>query len=341
MKLKLALVATLATLAGTAIAGPLVKQNVAHDAKWLLHIDLDQLRASKLGQYLLNEIVVKKVEAAKAEGNPFVTNMDVLKIVGQLHSLTAYGMSFEGGEKLDGVLLLQVEPETRKILEGLAGGLLLKGDGTLTKTNEGGHVLYSLKDQLFASPREDGLVLFSKSKQSLEEALAVVSGKAKNLAHSKAFSDFPPVADSFMFLVVAEGFQDHLPIPPQAQVLRQADGVRVVLGERASNLFLNIALKAKDSEVLKPIQQVVEGMVALGTLSQSENHELQQLLQSIKIVATEKVLSVSAAYPVEAFISRAGQMLAEQQKHHHHHKTEAKKAEPKAEEPEASANDAK
>jgi hypothetical protein len=335
MKMKFALCTLAATLAGTALAGPLVKENVDQNAKWLLHIDLDRFRTSKLGQFLINEVLVKKADAAKAQENNVLTNLDVVKIIGQLHSLTAYGTGFETGPKFDGVLLLQAEPETRKILEGLAAGLLLKDDGTLKKTEDQGQVLYSLKDQLFASPRDNGGILFSKSEATIKQAAAVIAGKSKNLARSKAFSDFPPVPDSFIFLAVAEGFQDHLPIPPQAKVLRQADGARVVLGEHTGNVFVNIALKAKDAEVLKQIQQVVEGIVALGSLSTAENKELQQLVQSIKVVSGEKVLSVAAAYPVDSLITRAGQMLAEEEKPHH------KREAAPAEKPETSAGDSK
>lgn len=338
MKMKLALAGLLATFAGSVLAEPLVKEHVDQNAKWLLHIDFDQFRASRFGQFLINDVIVKQVEAAKAQGNSFLSNMDVVKIISQVHSLTAYGTSFETGENLDGVLLLQVEPETRKILEGAAAGLLLQDDGTLTKTNEEGLVLYSLHDQFFASPQNNGTILFSKSKANIKKAAGLLVGKGKNLAHSKTFTDFPPIKDSFILLAVAEGFQDNLPIPPQAKVLKQADGARIVLGERNSNVFLNLALKAKDSEVVTQIQQVVEGIVALGTLSQSENKELQQLVQSVKVVATDKVLSVNAAYPVDSLITRANEMMAEQQRKPHHKEKHATEEKP---EEESGASDSK
>lgn len=328
MKMKLALSALLATsLSMACFAGPLVKANVDQNAKWLLHIDFDQFRTSKLGQFLINDVIVKQVNAAKAQDDSgFLTNMDVVKIIGQLHSLTAYGTSFETEDKFSGVLLLQVEPETRKILEGAAAGLLLNGDGTLTKTNEEGYTYYSLKDQVFASPLENGTILFSPSKDRIKHAASVIAGKSKNLTHSKSFSDFPAVSDNFIFLAVAEGFQDNLPIPPEAKVLKQADGARIVLGEKKGDVFLNIALKAKDSEVVTQIRQVVEGIIALGSLSQSENKELQDLIQSIKVTATEKVLSVNAAYPVDSLIARAGPMLedAENKPRHKDHKKHEK-----------------
>ena len=237
MKMKLALSALLATLAGAAVAGPLVKDNVDQNAKWLLHIDLDQVHGSKLGQFLIQEVVVKKAEAAKADGNNLLSNIDVVKIIGQLHSLTAYGTGFETGPNFSGVLLLRAEPETRKILEGLAAGLLLKDDGAFTKTNEEGNVFYSLKDEAFASPQDNGLILFSKSKPMIKQAAAVLVGKSKNLRRSKAFADFPPVPDGFIFLAVAEGFQDNLPIPAEAKVLKKADGAQVVCSQGSMEAY--------------------------------------------------------------------------------------------------------
>jgi len=342
MNIKLALSALLATSLSTAsFAGPLAKANVDQNAKWLLHMDFDQLRNSKLGQFLINDVIVKQLNAVKAEDDSgFLTNMDIVKIIGQLHSLTAYGTSFETGDKFDGVLLLQVEPETRKILEGAAAGLLLNGDGTLTKTNEEGHLYYALADKFFASPQDNGAILFSPSKDTIKHASAVIAGKGKNLSHSKSFSDFPAVNENFIFLAVAEGFQDNLQIPPEAKVLKQADGARIVLGEQKGSVFLNIALKAKDSEIVTQIRQVVEGIIALGSLSQSENKELQDLIQSIKVTATEKVLSVNAAYPVDSLITRASSMLEEEQskprhKNHKKHETGEKSKSAKAEKSEA------
>src|SRR5258708_5032724 len=103
MKMKFAPAALLATLiAGTVMAGPLAKENVDQNAKWLVHIDLDQLRAGKLGQFLIQELIVKQAEMASQKANNILTNVDVAKVLGQLHSLTAYGTDFHSGPDFDG-----------------------------------------------------------------------------------------------------------------------------------------------------------------------------------------------------------------------------------------------
>ncbi len=340
-KLNLALTALVALSATGAWAEPLVKKNVDENAKWLLHFDFDQFRDSKLGQFIIKDIILPN---AKAQANNLLTNLDVPKILGQLHSVTAWGTALQGGANFDGVLLLKVEPETRKILEGLAAGLLLQGpEGFLTKTNEDGIVIYSLHEMVCASPQQNELILFSRSKAQLKRAAAVLAGKGRSLAKSKAFSDFPAVNHSFFFLAVAEGFQENLPIPPQARVLRQADGARVVLGEKTDSLFLNVALKAKDSEVLKQIQQVVEGMLALASLTQSENKdfkELQQVLQSTKVEATDTVISVTTTVPVEMAINQAGRVMTHQRSHPHQKEKAGAAEKPEPKKPEASASNA-
>jgi len=73
MKMKLALVALLAAFAGSVVAEPLVKEHVDQNAKWLLHIDFDQFRASRFGQFLINDVIVKQVEDrrnGRARGGP-------------------------------------------------------------------------------------------------------------------------------------------------------------------------------------------------------------------------------------------------------------------------------
>jgi hypothetical protein len=196
-----------------------------------------------------------------------------------------------------------------------------------------------MSDKAFASLQDKGLIVFSPSKASIQQATELLAGRGKNMVQSKAFSVFPPISDSFILLAVAEGFQDNLPIPPEAKVLKQADGARVVLGEKTGKVFVNVGLKAKDPQVSTQIRQVFEGLVALGSLSQSGNEELQQLIQSIKVVSDEKTVSVTAAYPADSLIAQASRMLAEDEKPRH--KPGHKHKEAKDEESEASAGDSK
>ena len=270
------------------------------DAKWLVHLDVDSLRESKVGNVLIKDVLAKPLEKLKSE-----MKVDGQLILKKLHSLTAFGNDFKAGPEANGVLVLSGEDETQKIVEGfLAAQILQSENGPVKKLQQDPFVLYSLHDQIFVSLLAPGQVVLGKSRTEVEKARAMLAAKTKPATLSKAFSGYANVTNTFFFLAVAEGFNEKAALPPQADILKKATGARIVLGEKADLLFANLALKAKDSEVIQQIQQVLEGMKALVSLGQSENKELLELVQSTKVSATEKLVSVNIEYPLSKIIDK-------------------------------------
>lgn len=300
MKLFRPILPLLLALATTAPALPLQTGLVPENAKWLVHLDLDNFRDSKLGNLVLKEMLAAHLAQLKA-----AANVDVELILQKLHSLTAYGTDFQAGPQANGVLLLSGEEETRQILEGfLSAQILQNPDGPIKKQQQDPFVLYSLHNEIFVAPNLAGQVVVSKSRAQVEEAKKLLAAKDK--PHSnQAFSGYASVPNSFFFLAVAEGFNENAALPPQAKILKQAEGARIVLGEKADLIFLNLALKAKDPEVLQQIRQVLEGMKALVALGQSENKDLLDLVQSTQVASTEKMVTVNLEYP---FAKAAGKL---------------------------------
>ena len=291
--------AVLLTVTFTGRALPLQKGLVPNDAKWLLHVDLDNLRDSKLGTVIFNEVLAGKLAELKEQ-----FKVDGQLILQKMHSVTAFGTDFQTGAKANGVLLFSAEEETQKIVEGLLAAQMLQGpEGVLKKLQQEPFALYSVTDQIFIAPRLGGYVVVSKSREQIEAVRGSLTGKAKPGA-GDPFAGYAVVPNSFFFLAVAEGFNESAVIPPQAKILKMADGARVVLGEKADLLCLNLALKAKDAEIIQQIGQVLEGMKALVALGQSENKELLDIVQSTKVSNTEKVVTVNIEYPIAKVIGK-------------------------------------
>lgn len=297
--LVLALAITTATF-----GGPLQKEQVGSDAKWLLHLDLDKFRSSQVGTYFTRQVLEQKLSQPKADlKREFNFDLDVSKI----SSITAYGTDYGSKPDANGVLVIKTTLDVGKALDAAiekfspnAGD----GQGGIKKTQQGSTVRYSVNDDVFVTIHPGNLVVVAKSPAPNQKASEVLSGKSANLASGKAFSGFPDVQKAFFFLGIAEAFNSDVPIPPQANVLKMADGGRLVLGENADRLFLNVALKAKNSEVVTQIQQVIQGLVALASLSKAENKDLMQLAQSAKVSADENIVSLSLEFPVERAIEK-------------------------------------
>ncbi|MBP8257861.1 MAG: hypothetical protein KAX37_11090, partial [Opitutaceae bacterium] len=117
------LISALAT--GTLLtAAPFDPARVAENTKWLAHVDLDGLKASKIGGFVIERI---KSEIAKKEGSKLSIDFD--GILQQIHSLTAYGSSFEDNPENHSVLLVQAGPKAQAIVEGFLAGQELSNDG--------------------------------------------------------------------------------------------------------------------------------------------------------------------------------------------------------------------
>jgi len=304
MKYLACAITALWTFASTTFALPLQKGFVPADAKWLVHLDLDSFRDSKMGETVLKEKLAAPLAHLKE-----VAKVDVEVILQKLHSITAYGMDFETGRKANGVLLLSGSEETRQILEAfLAGQILQNGDGPIKQLQKEPFKLYSVNNEVFISCGGNGQVLVSKSREQLEEARKTLAGNGRTARSNDPFSGYASVPNTFFLLAVAEGFNENPAIPPQAKILKMAEGARIVLGEKAENLFLNLALKAKDSEVIQQIRAVLDGMKALVALGQSENKDLLELIQGTQVASTEKIVTVNIEYPFAKAIGKLDEM---------------------------------
>jgi hypothetical protein len=303
MKHRLFLLAICAICAiPTTFAATLPKHQVASDAKWLLHLDLQNLWRTQVGEFLTKNLLEKASGEVKDK-----IGIDVSALVQKISHITAYGTEFAENPERNSVLMVQIDAEARKILEGfLAAQLLADSGGKVTKEQQGASALYSLHNELFLSLEPNHVAILGKSAQQIDKAKSVLAGKSPSLKGSDAFSDFPPAPDAFFFLAVAEGFNADAAVPPQAQVLKMADGGQLVLGEQSEKLFLSLALKSKTAEVTEQIQQVFEGIRAMVMLGQTDNKDLQELVRSIKVVAKNRIVTVNAEFPVAPLLKKVG-----------------------------------
>ena len=293
-------------------AGSLSQKEVAADAKWLVHLDLENLRHSKLGSFLTKEFLEKhldqKLGELKAQLNASL-DLDLKKIA----SITAYGTDYQKKPEANGVLLIQTGQNVEKIVDSLLGALFAaipdEAARPVKKLQQEPFVGYAVgNDDLFASIHNQTVLLLGKSRAQIEKARNVLLGKAPNLVGNNAFSGYPKLENSFFFLGIAEAFNDTANIPPQAKVLQMADGGRLVLGEKKDHLFLNLALRTKTQEISNQIHSVVAGLIAFAALSQTDNQELQQLAQSIKVTNQNNLVTVNLEYPVAAALEKLTQM---------------------------------
>lgn len=291
-------------------AAPLQRSQISADAKWLVHLDVESLRGSTFGSTLIKFAMAEMGDDVKGQ-----LPIDVQAVLQQTGSVTVYGKDFQPGKHgtdMKGVLIWQGS----KDIESIVSGLLIQqaeaakaGQGKVKALTEGPNPTYEVMPNLFVSVRPGQAIVVSPKAEEIDEACRVLEGKGSSLGEQSAFSDYPTLPGGFFFVAVAEGFARDLGLPPQAQVLKLAEGGRIGLGESADKLQLSVSLKAQTTENAVQIQQVVQGLVALASLADVDEPELvkaKEWLRGAKVNAADKVVSLDIAVPVEATLKEIG-----------------------------------
>lgn len=285
-----------------ALAGPLVREHVPAEAKWVLHLDLDSFRASQVGDCLTKNKIDKDMVKIRAD---LKTYLDFDFDWTQIGSLTAYGTDFEPRGKARGVLLMETSMDLQRGLETAILKQAQAGvEGNVRRIQNTAAAVYQVREEFFVALPPGKPVVLAKTEDLLNRGLAVLAGQAANLAPTQTFLDFPPVPQGFLFLALATGLADQATFPPQARVLKMSDGGQIVIGETGNQMFLTATLRAKTAEVSAQMQQVIQGLLALGALGQPENQDWQRLIQATSVSAQDRMVTVAIQLPLVTVLER-------------------------------------
>ncbi|RKX35070.1 MAG: hypothetical protein DRP71_04870 [Verrucomicrobia bacterium] len=272
-------------------------ESVSAEAKWLLHLNLDAFRETSIGSHVFDSVI-----KPRADETPMGFRIKTEDIYEGIHAITAYGNTYQVDTDAIGVLLVRTEPNLKSIFEAAliqqeaAGGEA--PDIRTIRTDP--YTVYTLGNELFAAILPQDFVVISKSLDQLVIAVDVIEDRAPGLDESDSdFSGMARADGSFFFLATAEGFNQSNAIPPQARVLKMAEAARLVLGERSDDLFLNLALMAQNEKMRDQLAKIIQGLLALVSLTQIDNQDLAELALNTEVESRGREVSVAITYPVE------------------------------------------
>jgi hypothetical protein len=295
MKAQLLTLAVAGFTSLTSFAGPVPSSQVDSTAQWLLHLDLDAFRASQIG----GKIVADRIEAPMAKAAAQIkAELGVDFDWKRIHGATVYGTTFAKPGQAKGVLVLDTDLDLKAGLDAAIAKQPEGNSGRLRLIETGPNPVYWVKDEAYIAVVAGGPVIAGKFEDEVRRARDVVLGSVPNLAAANPFAGYPEAASGTVVYGAAQGLTDNVPVPPQAQILKKADGMRLAISEAGGNVAVNLAMKTKTAEVAQQVQQVVQGMMALAVLGQNNNPDLQELIQGLKVSGSERLVTVELNYPV-------------------------------------------
>lgn len=294
--------------AGAASAAPLAGQRVASEAKWIAHADLQQLKQTEIGTYLLRRMSQPEVDA-KLAAFKVIFNFDPRT---DLDDVTAYG---EGRGENDAAVLLRGRFDGERLLT------LLRANDTYAGTTYNDHSVHSWIDdkeqarakaagdtpkRQYGALYSDGTLVMSDRRENVLAALDVLDGLRPNAKASGRFAGLRPerldaLNDAPFFLAVADtaGIAD---LDPNAAILKQTRSAAFSLGEVGANVIASLDLSARDAETASSIRMLAQGMIGLMALQTEENPQLAALAKTAQVELEGDLVSVRIAYPVQEMI---------------------------------------
>jgi hypothetical protein len=298
MKTKLIALVVLCGLSTGAFGGPLQQKDVAAEAKWVVHLDVDRFKQTGFGKLLGQQL---DTQLAKPVAN-LKRDLDFDFDWRRIRSITAYGTDLKKRPEANAVLIIKSDLDVQTALDTAADRLAAVGaeeSKSLRRIGGTNGDLYALGKQGYAALLPANTLIVARTRERAEEAARVMRGKSDSIGSTGKLAGSPADAGQFLLLGITEPIADEFNLPKQAAALQQISGALLSLGEQGEKLAATLTLGANSEETATQLQQVAQGLVALAGLSQPDNKELQQLAQSAKVSASDQMVTVAVQYPAE------------------------------------------
>ena len=282
----------------TVQASPLQAERVGAGARWVAHVDVDKLKTTQCGRYLLDQLD-KDEPNRKLLAFQAMFNFDPRKDVS---AVTFYGID---NRPENTVTLVRGTFDTQRL------ETLVRAGDEYEETKHGNHVVHSWIDRkhgerrMFASIMGDGTVVLAGEK-AVQTALDVLDGLAPKAA-AGTFPGLTPDRQTAIFIASAD-LAGVTNVNPRAAILSQASTAYLALTESGDQFQADIGLGAKTVEAATQIESVARGMIALAMLGQEDRPELAKMAGATTIVRTGLKVDVALHYPAADLIAGLRQM---------------------------------
>lgn len=287
---------------------------VSSDARWVAYADLNALRQNPAGKEAIDAF--QKQGASHAFPLPGVTlTVDVPKLLATVGSVTAYGANFEKNAKqVDGTLVIQGTPDLRKILEAVVLEVEVGNASAVHDVKGLGYSAYAFEALNKQHPEMnheviigfpcDGMVIVGQSEDKVRQAYDLTQGRGASLLQAKG-SDLAALAGNadhatiFAASVVppdvvaaaAKG-----PAGPHLRILEMTHSASVAIGDQDGKTFAHAQLVAADGESADKLTKILQGMVAMLSLTQSNDQKLTDFINSAQASRDGNHVTLQLAY---------------------------------------------
>jgi len=272
-----------------AFGGQLLKSQVAADADWVAHLNLEQLVKSQIGRFIRAELDKQGIEE-QLQGFQTLFSFHPID---DIRDVTIYGSGsdrekavalFEGSFDKDKlVALVRMNPEYKEIKQG---DLLVHSWVDENKEDPNGP-----DQRMYGCTYKDNMVVLGAGLEPVKQALDILKGSAPNAAAGVFKQEVLKKKGAF-FQIAANAVNDLADHKNEAALLEQIDELGAVIGEQDGKFYVNLSLRAKSEEGAQNVKQMIEGIIAFLSFA-SEQPALAEVAEKLKLSIADRAVAIN------------------------------------------------
>ncbi len=276
---------------------------VGADAKWVVFLDVNELRDSALGKELIG-IVQKHVQSEMSNRS---VQLDFTKTLASIGTVTAYGANFSrDANLLDGSLVIRGTTDLRKIAEALVVQATVTTPERVTELKDFPFDAYAIGGQVIVAFPPEPIILVSKSKPQLLKALAVFRGTDPSLAQTPSSplrALLPAAGHSYVVAASLMPTEKWASADgPQTRMLKMVQSSSLTLGEDGPRTAAHVRLSADSDDNADKLHKIVQGLAAVAALAETGDKQLTEFLQSAVVEKQNRTVTVHLAYATDRLV---------------------------------------
>ncbi len=280
-------------LTSPATANQLDLSQVADDANWVMHVDFDASRNSKIGSFIMEKIddnpdATKRLAAVKTT---FGVDPEAFS------SLTMFG----NGEHKKGIAILTGGLDLEKLVA------FAELNENLETTQVGRHEIHSLNQDkkhpvAFATLKEN-VVVGGPNADYVSQGIKLVKGRAASKAPIGLLGELRQIVANpgfIAYLDVAKAAEFHDLDERGGAMVEKVESAGIIVGEAEGELKVAAVLKTTNEETAKQVEDMVRGMLAMAELGKESNPHLAKVMESQSVERAGNAVSVSVGLAIDA-----------------------------------------
>jgi len=275
----------------TEIKGSELQKNIVPaEAQWVIHVNVEMVKATQFFNAFKDEELFAKVE----KRGTWLEKRFRINPLEDVKGVTIFGKK---GEE-DAVVCVRGNFDKDHLLS------LLDFDEDHKEQVHGKYTIHNWDDDSYGVFAKEDLVMFSESEEAIKLALDAVSGKAKTIKTSPLNALIQAVPSGSFLTGVAgniaallEGEHDK-----EAAILKKTEAAVFSLREAGENMSMKLNLKTADPKDAANIEQVVKGLLAMADMYKDQIPPEIKIPEDIKTTVKGNNVAIDISYPVDELV---------------------------------------